>query len=123
MENLMANKPEIKESTQYENLVGKKETESKPVSLLDYMELDEEEKEKYSESDEKEWKKFWKGMPEFEQESNPTYKTIYVHFRNENDYQEFAKLIGQNLTEKTKSIWHPHLDRTQNSLLRWIVDD
>lgn len=119
----MAKKPEIKESTQYENLIGKKEPELKSVSLLDHMELDENEKEKYSESDTKEWKKLWKGMPEFEQESNPTYKTIYVHFRNEEDYQEFAKLIGQNLTEKTKSIWHPHLDRTQNSLLRWIVDD
>ena len=74
--------PVIEETTQYENLLGVKQTDNKPKSLLDYMDLDEEEKEKYSEVDEKEWKKLWKGMPEFDQEDNPTYKTIYVHFRN-----------------------------------------
>ena len=36
---------------------------------------------------------------------------------------DFAKLINQNISNKTKSIWHPALDRTQNSLLRWVVDD
>lgn len=119
----MAKKAPIKESSDYQNLIGAKETSNKPISLLDHMDLDEEEKEKYTEQEDKEWKKLWKGMPEFEQEDNPTYKTIYVHFRSEEDYQEFAKLIGQNLTEKTKSIWHPHLDRTQNSLLRWVEDE
>ena len=69
------------------------------------------------------WKEHWKGMPEFQQEDNPTYKTIYVHFRTEADYKDFAKLVNQNISNKTKSIWHPALDRTQNSLLRWVVDD
>lgn len=119
----MANKAPIKESSEYKNLIGEKETANKPTSLLDYMELEEGEKEKYVEKEDKEWKKYWKGMPDYEQEDNPTYKTIYVHFRNEEDYKEFSKLIGQNITDKTKSIWHPALDRTQNSFLRWIVDD
>ena len=69
------------------------------------------------------WRKHWKGMPEYEQEENRPYKTVYVHFRNKEDYEEFAKLIGQKLTVKTKSIWHPHLDRTANSLLRWVEGD
>jgi hypothetical protein len=116
-------KPAIEESSQYDNLLGVKQTDHKPKSLLDYMDLDEDEKEKYSEVDEKEWKKLWKGMPEFEQEENSTYKTLYVHFRNEDDYKEFAKLIGQNLSEKTKSIWHPALDRTKNALMRWIEEE
>jgi hypothetical protein len=114
--------PVIEETTQYENLLGIKQTDNKPKSLLDHMDLDEEEKEKYSEVDEKEWKKLWKGMPEFDQEDNPTYKTIYVHFRNEEDYKEFAKIVGQTLTDKTKSIWHPKLDITKNSLMRWIEE-
>ena len=46
-----------------------------------------------------------------------------MHFRTESDYKDFAKLINQNISNKTKSIWHPALDRTQNSLLRWVVDD
>jgi len=113
----------IEESSQYQNLIGEKKVEDKkPVSLLDHMELNETEKEKYTEQDEKESKKLWKGMPEFEQEDNSTYKTIYVHFRTESDYKEFAKLVNQNLSNKTKSIWHPALDRTQNSLLRWIEE-
>jgi len=51
----------------------------------------------------------WKGMPEFEQEQ-VAYRSIHVHFRNENDIQEFAKLIDQRLTEKTRSIWYPILE-------------
>ena len=38
------------------------------------------------------------------------------------DYKEFAKIIGQTLTDKTKSIWHPKLDITKNSLMRWIEE-
>ena len=116
-------KTQIGESSQYQNLIGEKKVTDKPLSLLDHMNLDEDEKEKYSDQGEKEWKKLWKGMPEFEQEDNPTYKTIYVHFRTESDYKDFAKLVNQNISNKTKSIWHPALDRTQNSLLRWVVDD
>jgi hypothetical protein len=112
----------LKESTTYESCIGVKE-EVQSSTLFDYMELDEEEKGKYSEIEDKEWKKYWTGMPEYNQEDNPPYKTIYIHFRNEEDYQEFAQMIGQTLTEKTKTIWHPALDRTQNSLLRWVVED
>ena len=119
----MTNENSVKETTQYENLIGEKKSDDEPVSLLDCMDLEEEEREKFSTSGEKEWKRYWKGMPEFEQEENPTFKTLYIHFRSEDDYNDFAKLIGQNLTTKTKSIWHPHLDRTQNSLLRWIEEE
>ena len=33
-------------------------------------------------------------MPEYSQENNAPYKTIYVHFRNEND---LSKIIGVDL--------------------------
>lgn len=118
----MAKKPVLKESTQYDSFIGKKAEQSKPASVFDFMDLDEQERQSLEEKDDKEWKKHWVGMPEYEQEDNPTYKTIYVHFRNKDDYEEFAKLIGQHLTEKTKSIWHPKLDRTENALLRWIEE-
>jgi hypothetical protein len=119
----MAKQAPIKESSDYQNLIGEKETSNKPMSLLDHMDLDEEELEKLNVGEDKEWKKYWKGMPEFDQEENPTYKTLYVHFRNEEDYKEFAKMINQNLTDKTKSIWHPALDRIQNALMRWIEEE
>lgn len=49
----------------------------------------------------------WDGMPEFEQEDQDAWKTVKVHFAKQEDMDEFAKLVGQNLTEKTKSIWYP----------------
>jgi hypothetical protein len=33
--------------------------------------------------------------------------------------EHFAELIGQKMTPKTKSIWHPQLERTNKQLLRW----
>jgi hypothetical protein len=112
----MAKKTPVKETTEYDNFVGKKNEDEMPVSIFDFS-GDEDPNEDV------EWKKHWKGMPDFEQEDKKTYKTIYVHFRNKEDYEEFAKMIDQNLTEKTKSIWHPALDREANSLLRWVEDD
>ena len=112
----------VDESTHYESLIGVKEKASDEPDLTAMMDLTEEEKKALEVEEEAEWKKHWQGMPEYKQEDNPTYKTIYVHFRNKEDYEEFAKLIDQNLSDKTKSIWHPKLDRTENALLRWIVE-
>ena len=112
------NDKNVKESTEYDNFVGKTSEEEKPPTLETFLGVDPTDV-----VEEKEWQKHWTAMPEYEQKDNPTHKTIYVHFRSEADYQEFAKMIGQNLTEKTKSIWHPALDRAQNSLMRWIEDD
>lgn len=93
---------------EYDNLIGEKVVRRSPLSGL------------AQKTENKEWKKHWKEMPEFEQEDNAPFKTLYVHFRNEQDYEEFAKLLSQKITKQTKSIWYPKLDITKNSLLRWI---
>ena len=49
----------------------------------------------------------WFDMPEFVQEKKEPYAKIVFRFENEADLQEFAELIGQKLTCKTKSSWHP----------------
>ena len=41
-------------------------------------------------------------MPEFENEDITSWKKITVHFHSEEDYLEFARLVKQNLTHKTK---------------------
>ena len=53
------------------------------------------------------WREEWKDMPQFVQEKQTPYAQIIFRFDNENDLQEFAKLIGQKLNKKTKSAWHP----------------
>ena len=68
------------------------------------------------------WKEHWVDMPEYVQEDNPSFRTIHMHFRTEKHYQDFAKRIGQELTEKTNAIWHPKLDITKNRFLRWVDD-
>lgn len=49
----------------------------------------------------------WDGMPAFTQDKQEPYAKMTVRFNSEQDLQEFASLIGQKLTKKTKSIWHP----------------
>ncbi|PHS22154.1 MAG: hypothetical protein COA84_13315 [Robiginitomaculum sp.] len=74
------------------------------------------------EEPQEEWEKNWKGMPEFDQENNPAFKKLIVTFASKEDYDDFAKLIDQPLTPKTKSIWHPKPDRVPNFMMRWIED-
>lgn len=66
------------------------------------------------------WKKHWVGMPEYTQEDKIKFRAITLNFRSEADYKEFSQKIAQDVTEKTKSIWHPEQFITKNMLLRWI---
>ena len=61
----------------------------------------------------------WVGMPDFEQEDNMPKNRIMVSFENDNDRIEFGKLIGQNITKDTKSIWHPKLTMDKVKDLRY----
>lgn len=56
------------------------------------------------------WKEDWQNMPEFNQKDLAPWKSIVVHFENDKDLKEFAKLVGQNLTHKTRSIWYPEAE-------------
>lgn len=107
---------DIKETTPYDNCIGVKDTSYLDNALP--IEMDEASNKR----EDKEWKKHWVGMPEFVQEENSAYKRLIINFRTKEDYEEFAKLIGQPLTEKTKSTWHPRLDREANSLRRWVEE-
>jgi hypothetical protein len=49
----------------------------------------------------------WKGMPEFKHDNQESKQSIIIHFKSHKDAQEFGALIGQPITENTKSIWHP----------------
>lgn len=66
------------------------------------------------------WKEEWRGMPEFVQEKQEPYAKIIFRFNSEEELQEFAELIGQKLTKKTKSAWYPELVRGLNSGKRYV---
>ena len=52
----------------------------------------------------------WAGMPEFTQDDQTSWKQVIVHFNTPEDLEAFAKLIGQTLTPKTRSIWFPEAE-------------
>lgn len=49
----------------------------------------------------------WRGMPEFNQPPNGAMRQIIISFDDQAGVDKFAKLIGQDLTPKTKSLWFP----------------
>jgi len=64
---------------------------------------------------------FWEGMPEFYQERREPYAKIIFRFENEDDLQDFANLIGQKLTKKTKSSWHPFKQHRREIKEVWVA--
>lgn len=109
----------VKETTEYDNFLGKKEETAKEQTLAEFLGMEE--------TDENEREKLWVGMPEFEQKDNPPFKTLYLHFRNKQDFDEFRTKYAQvddeqTITDKTKSMWYPHLDKDENSLKRWFEE-
>ena len=62
----------------------------------------------------------WKGMPEFELTKQRPFAQIIVRFNSQADLDEFAFLIGQELTNKTKSIWYPKLVRTDLASMTYV---
>lgn len=53
------------------------------------------------------WKNEWIDMPEFFQENLAPFRTLDIHFKNEEDVQKFAELINQKITPKNKAYWYP----------------
>ncbi len=52
----------------------------------------------------------WTGMPEFENEDKTSFQSIIVHFENQQVVDEFATLIQQKITAKTRSTWYPQIE-------------
>jgi hypothetical protein len=48
----------------------------------------------------------WEGMPEFNQQEQAR-NHLVILYETEEDLQKLAKLLGQEITPKTKSVWYP----------------
>lgn len=59
----------------------------------------------------------WVGMPEYTFEEQPL--KITVSFRNEKDRNEFGRLLGITMTEKTKAAWWPPKEREDPASLKF----
>lgn len=52
----------------------------------------------------------WQGMPEFDQQDRKAFRTIPVHFASQQDVDDFAALIKQAVTDKTRFVWFPQIE-------------
>ena len=52
----------------------------------------------------------WRGMPEFKHEDKTAFRTMPVHFKDQDAVDAFAKLIGQKITEKTRFVHFPETE-------------
>lgn len=64
----------------------------------------------------------WTGMPEFEQDDLLAAYSLKVNFKSLEDLQAFAKLIEQNLTEHTRSVWYPREERANKKQIAWTAN-
>jgi len=51
----------------------------------------------------------WSGMPEFDQEDKTAYRSITVHFHDEDAIKNFEKKLELSLPKKAKYIWLPEI--------------
>lgn len=56
------------------------------------------------------WKEHWHDMPEYSQEDEAPFRTIFLHFPDREAVKEFAELIGQKIHPKEPSYWYPAQD-------------
>ena len=65
----------------------------------------------------------WQGMPEFVQDKKEPYQKITIRFESKEDVDKFAKLLDQNITPKTKSIWFPFKSHWGKPYKEWVDDE
>ena len=53
------------------------------------------------------WRREWKGMPEYVNNNLTPMKSIIIHFADECDLKDFAEKLGLKIYMTTKSSWYP----------------
>ena len=53
------------------------------------------------------WEPYWEDMPEYLNDDQGSEFKVLINFESREALDTFSKLIGQNLTYKTRSIWFP----------------
>lgn len=50
----------------------------------------------------------WNGMPDYDHEDKTAFRSIKINFKDQAGVDAFAKLVEQNVTDNTRSIWYPY---------------
>jgi hypothetical protein len=59
-----------------------------------------------------EWQELhWEGMPSFQHSNLEPRRSLLVHFKTDEDVREFCKLLKLKVTDRTKYVWYPDVER------------
>jgi hypothetical protein len=72
---------------------------------------------------EKWYEQEWQDMPDFSHKDLRPNSSLLVHFRCEQDRNEFANLVRQRITSGAKYIWYPEIQIEQASDKLWVDSD
>lgn len=62
----------------------------------------------------------WRGMPEYQQADLTSARKIIVHFTREADVVNFAALVKQRISDRTRFIWYPAVEIDDGDGRRYI---
>jgi len=51
----------------------------------------------------------WAGMPEYESKDKTAFRSLQIHFHDQEGVDKFAELTGQPITKKTRYLWFPEI--------------
>lgn len=61
----------------------------------------------------------WTDMPDFDMEDLTSFRKIIIHFDSQEDVDEFAKVMNQIISDKTKYLWFPKKEKEEHDNLRY----
>ena len=65
----------------------------------------------------------WVGMPTCDSEDQTAWGSVKVNFASAEDQKKFAELVGQTLTDKTRSIWYPPAEIGRTADKVYVADE
>jgi hypothetical protein len=65
----------------------------------------------------------WVGMPEFESDDLRPFRQILISFKCQEDVNTFASLLGQLITDVTRSVWYPEIKNENTKDTVYVVED
>jgi len=64
----------------------------------------------------------WTQMPEYQNEDKTSFRSIIVHFASQSHVDQFAELLKQSITDKTKSLWYPQQENHDTESKRYASE-
>lgn len=65
----------------------------------------------------------WAGMPEFNQQDRKAFRSLALHFPDQDAVDKFAALISQKITPKTRFVWFPEIEIERYADKRYTAEE